>query len=113
MRTTTVAAGLGVMSALSTALLKPGVAAADDYAGQKYSDVTSKLSDANLKGVIATRVGDLALDSDCVVESSEKAPWIKGDDFATVTDTVLLNLNCNLPVATATRAGNSAASPEG
>ncbi|RDH74071.1 hypothetical protein DVS77_33910 [Mycolicibacterium moriokaense] len=113
MRTITVAATLGAMAAVSTTLLTPGIAAADDYAGQKYSDVTSKLSDANLKGVIATRVGDIAEDSDCVVESSAKAPWIKGDDFSPVTDTVLLNLNCNLPVATATMAGNSAGSPEG
>jgi hypothetical protein len=113
MRIKAVAAGVGAMTALSTMVLTPGIAAADDYAGQKYSDVTSKLADADLTGVIATRVGDIAEDDDCVVESSSKAPWIKGDDFAPVTDTVLLNLNCNLPVATANMAGNSKASPEG
>jgi hypothetical protein len=42
-----------------------------------------------------------------------QAPWIKGDDFAPVTDTVLVNLNCNAAVASATKSGNSAASPEG
>lgn len=76
------------MKAVAAALV------ADDYAGQKYSDVTSALADSNLTGVIATRSGDL-LDDDCKVTSSEKAPWIKGDDFAPVTDTVLLNLDCN------------------
>jgi hypothetical protein len=113
MRIKVIAAGVGAMAALSTIVLTPGIAAADDYAGQKYSDVTSKLGDADLTGVIATRVGDIDDDDDCVVESSEKAPWLKGDDFAPVTDTVLLNLNCNAGVASAKTAGNSKASPEG
>jgi hypothetical protein len=111
MRAKVIGAGVIAMSALS--MFVPGVAAADDYAGQKYSDVTSKLSDASLTGVIATRVGDILDDDDCVVTSSEKAPWIKGDDFSPVTDTVLLNLNCNAGVASAKQAGNSAGSPEG
>ena len=89
------------------------MAAADDYAGQKYSDVMSKLGDSDLTGVIATRAGDLVNDDDCVVSSSEKAPWVKGDDFAPVTDTVLLNLNCDAGVASAKTSGNSKASPEG
>lgn len=108
-----VAAGALAMAALSTMMLTPGIAAADDYAGQKYSDVTSKLADAKLTGVIATRSGDLVDDDDCMVTSSEKAPWIKGDDFAPVTDTVLLNLNCSAGVASAKESGNSKASPEG
>jgi hypothetical protein len=70
------------VAALSTVVLTPGVAAADDYAGQKYSDVMSKLGDSDLTGVIATRTGDLVDDDDCVVTSSAKAPWIKGDDFS-------------------------------
>ena len=113
MRITTIGAGVFAVAALSTIVLTPGVAAADDYAGQKYSDVMSKLGDSDLTGVIATRAGDLVDDDDCVVSSSEKAPWIKGDDFAPVTDTVLVNLNCNAAVATATKSGNSAASPAG
>ncbi|OBB08999.1 hypothetical protein A5662_08900 [Mycobacteriaceae bacterium 1482268.1] len=94
-------------------LARPGIAAADDYAGQKYSDVTSKLADSNLTGVIATRVGDILDDDDCVVSSSEKAPWIKGNDFSPVSDTVLLNLDCYSGVASAKTAGNSKASPAG
>ena len=35
------------MTALSTMVLTPGIAAADDYAGQKYSDVTSALADSD------------------------------------------------------------------
>jgi hypothetical protein len=106
------AASVGI-AAVSTMVLTPGVAAADDYAGQKYSDVTSALGDSDLTGVIATRSGDLVDDDDCIVTSSEKAPWVKGDDFAPVTDTVLLNLNCNAGVASAKTSGNSKASPEG
>jgi hypothetical protein len=113
MRIKAVTAGVLAMTAVSTLVLSPGIAAADDYAGQKYSDVTSKLGDANLTGVIATRVGDITEDDDCMVTSSEQAPWIKGDDFAPVTDTVLLNLNCNAGVASAKMSGNSKGSPEG
>jgi hypothetical protein len=46
------AVGVGVIAAAATStmtmMLTPGIAAADDYAGQKYSDVTSKLADASL-----------------------------------------------------------------
>lgn len=96
-------------------MVSAGVASADgdSYAGQKYSDASSALSDAGLKGVIATREGDSLSDDDCIVTHSQKAPWIKGDDFSPVTDTVLLFLDCSAAVATATTPGNSAASPEG
>ena len=113
MRIKALAAGVVTTAAVSTMVLTPGIAAADDYAGKKYSDVTSALADSDLTGVIATRSGDLVDDDDCVVTSSEKASWIKGDDFAPVTDTVLLNLNCNAGVASAKMSGNSKASPEG
>ncbi|MFV8053330.1 hypothetical protein [Mycobacterium sp. 48b] len=100
-------------SAVPVGGLATGVAAADDYAGQKYSDAQSSLADAGMKGVVATRSGDSEADDDCVVTSSEKAPWLKGDNFAPVSDTVLLNLNCSAGVASAKTPGNSAASPEG
>jgi hypothetical protein len=48
-----------------------------------------------------------------MVTHSQSAPWIKGDSFAPVTDTVLVYLNCNATVATAKDPGNSAGSPEG
>lgn len=99
--------------AASTMVFAPGAAAADDYAGQKFSDVMSSLGKADMKGVIATRTGDSLDDDDCTVTHSEKAPWIKGDDFAPVTDTMLLDLNCNAGVASAKSSGNSKASPEG
>lgn len=100
-------------SVIPVGILATGIAAADDYAGQTYADASSALSDAGMKGVIATRSGDSLPDDQCVVEKSEKAAWLKGDDFAPVSDTVLLHLNCNAGVATAAKPGNSAASPEG
>ncbi|MUL81002.1 MULTISPECIES: hypothetical protein [unclassified Mycolicibacterium] len=101
------------VSAVPVGTLATGVATADDYAGQKYSDVQSALASAGMKGVVATRAGDSETDDNCVVTSSEKAPWHKGNNFAPVTDTVLLNLNCSAGVATAKAPGNSAASPQG
>jgi hypothetical protein len=101
--------GLGAMSIT----LGSGVALADDYAGQSYSDASSAISGAGNKAVIATTVGDGVSQSDCVVSHSQKAPWLKGDNFSPVTDTVLLYLNCDAKLAKAGKAGNSLASPEG
>jgi hypothetical protein len=109
----TLAAGAVGATAVSIVMFATAVAAADDYAGQTYADATTALSDAKLKGVIASRFGDKLPNDQCVVTSSEKASWIKGDKFGAVTDTVLLHLNCNATVASATTPGNSAASPEG
>ena len=100
-------------TAVSMVMFATGIAAADDYAGKTYADASSALSGASLKGVIAGRAGDTLPTDQCMVTHSEKAPWIKGNNFNAVTDTVLLYLNCNATVASATSPGNSAASPEG
>jgi len=108
-----VRAGVVGVTVMSIATAGTGVAAADDYAGKTYADASSALSGASLKGVIAGRAGDTLPTDQCMVTHSEKAPWIKGNNFNAVTDTVLLYLNCNATVASATSPGNSAASPEG
>ncbi|WP_101951238.1 hypothetical protein [Mycobacterium sp. 3519A] len=107
--------GIAVVGAAATSLafFGSGVAAADDYSGQTYSDASKAISDAGKKAVIASRAGDTLSDDDCIVSHSQSAPWIKGDDFSPVTDTVLVYLNCNATVATAKEPGNSAGSPEG
>lgn len=105
--------GIVGVSAASMAFVGTGVAAADDYAGQTYGDASAAISDAGEKVVITSRAGDTLSEDECIVTSSQSAPWIKGDDFAPVTDTVLVNLNCNATVASAKQSGNSAASPEG
>jgi len=110
-----IALGLGTVAlgAASITFFGAGVAAADDYAGQSYSDASSAISGAGQKAVIAAAVGDAVSQSDCVVTRSQKAPWLKGDNFSPVTDTVLLFLNCNAKLAAPGVAGNSLASPEG
>ena len=100
-------------TAVSMAFLGSGIAAADDYSGQTYGDASTAISNAGKKAVIASRAGDTLSDDQCVVTHSQSAPWIKGDDFSPVTDTVLVYLNCNATVATAKEPGNSAGSPEG
>jgi hypothetical protein len=100
-------------AAVSMAFFGSGVAAADDYSGQTYGDASKSISDAGKKAVIASRAGDTLSDDQCMVTHSQSAPWIKGDDFAPVTDTVLVYLNCNATVASAKQPGNSAGSPEG
>src|SRR3954467_8600908 len=90
-----------------------GIAAADDYSGQTYGDASTAISDGGKKAVIASRAGDTLSDVRCLVTHSQSAPWIKGDDFSPVTDTVLVYLNCNATVASAKEPGNSAGSPEG
>jgi hypothetical protein len=100
-------------AAVSMAFFGTGIAAADDYSGQTYGDASKAISDAGKKAVIASRAGDTLGDDQCTVTHSQSAPWIKGDAFAPVTDTVLVFLNCNATVATNKDPGNSAGSPEG
>ncbi|HEX9499008.1 MAG TPA: hypothetical protein VF926_11680 [Mycobacterium sp.] len=98
---------------VSMAFFGSGIAAADDYSGQTYGDASKAISDAGKKAVVASRAGDTLSDDQCIVSHSQSAPWIKGDSFAAVTDTVLVYLNCNATVATNKDPGNSAGSPEG
>lgn len=100
-------------AAVSMAFFGTGIAAADDYSGQTYGDASKSISDAGKKAVIASRAGDTLTDDQCIVTHSQSAPWIKGDKFGPVTDTVLVYLNCNATVATNKDPGNSAGSPEG
>jgi len=89
------------------------VAAADDYSGKTYADASKAISDAGKKAVVASRAGDTLSDDQCIVSHSQSAPWIKGNDFSPVTNTVLVYLNCNATVASAKDPGNSAGSPAG
>ena len=90
-----------------------GTAHADDYSGQTYGDAADHLSAAGKTAVVSTRSGDTLPQDKCVVTHSQSAPWLKGKGFTPVTNTVLLDLNCNAKVATAKDPGNSAASPAG
>ena len=100
-------------TAVSMAFFGAGIASADDYAGQTYSDAKQAISNAGKKAVIASRAGDTLTDDKCIVTHSQAAPWLKGTQFKPDTKTVLVNLNCNATVASAKDPGNSASSPEG
>jgi hypothetical protein len=100
-------------TAMSMAFFGTGIAMADDYSGQTYGDASKAISSAGKKAVIASRAGDTLADDACLVTHSQSAPWIKGNNFSPVTDTVLVYLNCNATVASAKDPGNSAGSPEG
>ena len=54
-------------TAVSMAVLGTGIAAADDYSGQTYSDASQAISDAGKTAVIASRAGDTLADDDCIV----------------------------------------------
>jgi len=106
-------AGSVVAASAFMALFGTGVAAADDYAGQTYADASSAASDAGLDVIVASRVGDKVPQDDCIVTSSQGAPFLHGDEFSHVEDTIMFNLNCNAGYATAGMPGPSLASPEG
>ncbi|WP_319455127.1 MULTISPECIES: hypothetical protein [unclassified Mycobacterium] len=106
--------GSGAIGALAlSTLLGGGVAAADDYAGQTYSDASSAASDAGASVVVASRVGDKVDEGDCMVVRSQNAPFASANDGIHVSDTVQFYLNCNGGYATATTPGPSLASPAG
>jgi F0F1-type ATP synthase membrane subunit c/vacuolar-type H+-ATPase subunit K len=110
------AAGVLCGLAASTAVLGAGVASADspdDVVGKTYSDATSALNSAGITARVATVVGDKLSQSDCVVTSANKAPFVGGTDAKHVSNTMLLNLNCYAAAASSGSAGYSAASPEG
>jgi hypothetical protein len=94
-----------------------GVAVADsgpDVTGQKYSDAQSALSGAGLTPVVETTVGDQKARPDCVVTRAQKRTvQPPPDSSGSATTQMLVSLNCEAPIASATAPGNSAASPEG
>jgi hypothetical protein len=94
-----------------------GVAVADsgpDVTGQKYSDAQSALSGAGLTPVVASTVGDQKAWPDCVVTRAQKRTvQPPPDSSGSATTQMLVSLNCDAPIASATAPGNSAASPEG
>jgi hypothetical protein len=105
--------GSGAIGALAlSAVLGTGVASADSYAGQKYSDASSAASDAGQTVVVAGRVGDKVSQDDCLVTRSQTAPFADGSGVH-VASTVQFYLNCNGGYATAGTPGPSVGSPEG
>jgi hypothetical protein len=88
--------------------------AATDVTGQKYSDAQSALSSAGFKPVVVSTVGDQKAWADCVVTRTQKRTvQPPADSSGSATNEMLVSLNCDAGIASATSPGNSAASPEG
>ena len=107
--------GSGTVGALAaaTALFGTGVASADAYAGQTYSDASSAAGDAGQTVVVAARVGDKLDEGNCIVTRSQTAPFASANDGIHVSGQVQFYLNCAGSYATATNPGSSVASPDG
>ena len=108
--------GAAAASLVALAISASGVAAAagSDVTGQKYSDAQSALSSAGLKPVVETVVGDQKAWPDCVVTRSQKRTVQPPENSSgSASNEMLVSLNCEAGIATATTPGNSAASPEG
>lgn len=109
--------GMGAVAVALAGLAISGggvAAAATDVTGQKYSDAQSSLSSAGLKPVVDTVVGDQKSWPDCVVTRAQKRTvQPPANSSGSATNEMLVSLNCEAGVATATTPGNSAASPEG
>ena len=105
-----VAAALAALAISGTGV----AAAATDVTGQKYSDAQGALSSAGLKPVVETVVGDQKAWPDCVVTRAQKRTVQPPENSGgSATNEMLVSLNCEAGIATATTPGNSAASPEG
>lgn len=105
------AAGLAIL-----ALAGSGVAAATtpSVVGQKYSDASSAISSAGLTPVVQSTVGDQKAWPDCIVTRTQRRTvQPPANSTGSAANQVLVSLNCEAGVATATQPGNSMGSPEG
>ena len=108
-------AGSAAMALAALGISGSGVAsAATDVTGQKYSDAESSLSSAGFKPVVVATVGDQKAWPDCVVTRTQKRTvQPPANSSGSATNEMLVSLNCDAGIASATSPGNSAASPEG
>ncbi len=114
-----VGAGAAVCAAAAmavTTLTTEGLAYASSpsVTGQTYSDASAALRGAGFTPVVATTVGDQKAWPDClVVNDVQQTVQPPPNSAGSVTNEVLVSLNCYSTEASATSAGYSAASPEG
>jgi hypothetical protein len=92
----------------------PAVQPAPDQTGQKLSAAKAAISGAGMAPVVQTVLGDRVSQNDCLV-SRQQLNYLPAqqDSIGTGSTQVLLSLNCNAGVATATTPGNSPESPAG
>jgi hypothetical protein len=99
------------------ALTVSGVAVAGsppDVTGQKYSDAQTAITGAGFTPVVQSTVGDQLAWPNCVVtRTQQRTVQPPANSNGTAVTQLLVSLNCNAGVASATTPGNSAASPQG
>ena len=107
---------VGVFGLFSAGIASANTSAPPDVVGMTYSDAVSKIEDGGGTAKISVTVGDRQ-DSmgDCLVTNATNAPFVEMSDgaFQHVDSVVLLALNCDRGVATATTPGASLGSPQG
>jgi ribosomal protein L12E/L44/L45/RPP1/RPP2 len=110
-RTVLFGAAAGIAATISVGA---GVAAATpDVVGQTYADASQTIQAAGSRPVIATRIGGRTDEGQCIVTNARFHTTVTQIYEKPEYDEVLLALNCTAPVASASSAGRSAASPEG
>jgi hypothetical protein len=104
--------GAGAVGAAGVAMafIGQGVARADDplseVTGKYYGQAKGVLSKAGLSPIVATRVGDLTNDNNCVIDRIQPANFTNGTG-ASASKTVYVYLNCYANVASANQPGYS------
>jgi hypothetical protein len=103
------AAGASAAASASIAVFGTGVAAADtpNVIGQKYSDASKTLTDAGLKPVVATVVGDRLSHDQCLVTGATQPKFLDATG-ASKGSLIQLTLNCYANMADDNSPGVSA-----
>jgi hypothetical protein len=107
-----VVVGIGAASAAAMIYGSGTASAVNEYVGMTYDKASSQISSWGGTATIATKVGEELPTGDCIVTGSRTASFLGSSGFAGGSQ-VLLDLNCNQPLAEPGHAGNSAASPQG
>jgi len=104
-----IGAGVAGAAGVALALVGAGGASADtlsDVTGKYYGQAKQLLAQAGLTPIVATRVGDLVTDDDCVIDRIQNANFLDGVG-SPASGTVVVHLNCFANVASAQQAGYS------
>jgi len=108
--------GFSLVTSAAAALAMAGAGtAAAEYVGETYGDASEAMTEAGVEPKVATRVGDILGQEDCIVTAAWGSPFMRdaGGEFAHAEGEMLVALNCAGPFATASKPGASVASPLG
>jgi hypothetical protein len=98
----------------ASAMFGTGVASADqDLTGMTYSEASSAIQQMGATPQVSARVGDRLSQGDCIVTGHTKSAVPPHGFRGAGSNVVLVALDCNGNVASATNPGYSAGSPQG